>query len=269
MDSYTTWNIAFLSMRVALHQQQWDPFLLANGMGIFLGFRTAFAQGLDENMRKKISGLGFPLSRSEFVTLDHVLHTLPPVILLAGMVRRRQRCHPMNAVYSMVLSSWFAFRQQASLDVSTLYMPHPFYRGVIAFAVGILATPPLVDALIARSRRKLLLCILALLLPYLSTKLVCRAATARKPRPQLLAAEACQLPVTTDAPGRTPTCCRSTILRRLLRGRTSSSRLCAQRSQRPQTGCLVCSRRPPWSCGTLDVIVRSKARRPGIGMPAA
>ena len=33
----------------------WDPFLCVNSIGIWLGFRTAFTQGLDENLRKKIT----------------------------------------------------------------------------------------------------------------------------------------------------------------------------------------------------------------------
>ena len=59
MNAYTNWNLAFVMMRVVLRQGQWDPFLLTNSMGILCGFRAGFCQGLDENMRKKIRGLGF------------------------------------------------------------------------------------------------------------------------------------------------------------------------------------------------------------------
>ena len=171
LNAYTTWNLAFLGLRILLQQQQWDPFLLVNSVGIFLGFRTAFAQGLDENMRKKIKGLGFELSRFEFVAADHLLHTLPPAVLLASLVRRRQRCHPMNSVHCLVLFSWFAFRQTAQIDIQSVYMPHPFYRGLLAIVVGAFASPPLVDALIDRSKGRVLLCALAMLVPYLTTKL--------------------------------------------------------------------------------------------------
>ena len=177
LNAYTTWNVSIIALRVLLKQQQWDPFLLVNSMGIFWGFRTAFAQGLDENMRKKISGLGFELSRLEFVLADHLVHTLPPAVLLANLVRRRQRVAPMNCIHCVVLSSWFTFRQVAQLDVSEVYMPHPFYRGLLAFLVAVFTTPPLVDACIERSRGRILLCALALLLPYLSTKLVTHAAS--------------------------------------------------------------------------------------------
>ena len=54
LNAYTNWNLAFIALRVVANQQQWDPFLLTNSVGIVLGFRTAFCQGLDENMRKKM-----------------------------------------------------------------------------------------------------------------------------------------------------------------------------------------------------------------------
>jgi hypothetical protein len=172
LNAYTTWNCALLTLRIILKQQQWDPFLLVNSMGIFLSFRTAFAQGLDENMRKKIHSLGFELSRLEFVLLDHLLHTLPPMLLLAALVQRGTRVHPMNALHVLALTSWFSFRQVASLDVQAVYMPHPFYRGLLAYLVGVFATPPLVDALIVRSRRRVLQWLIVMLIPYLTTKLV-------------------------------------------------------------------------------------------------
>ena len=51
-------------------------------------------------------------------------------------------------------------------------MPHPFYRGLLAYLVGVFATPPLVDALIVGSRRRVLQWLIVMLIPYLTTKLV-------------------------------------------------------------------------------------------------
>ena len=98
MNAYTNWNLAFIALRVLLRQSQWDPFLLTNSIGILLGFRTAFCQGLDDNMRKKIKKLGFPLPRKVFVMADHLCHTMPPIALLAALVHRRQRVPAMNSV---------------------------------------------------------------------------------------------------------------------------------------------------------------------------
>ena len=55
LRAYTVWNLAFLGVRVALNQAQWDSFLAVNSFGIACGFRTAMCQGIGENMRKKLA----------------------------------------------------------------------------------------------------------------------------------------------------------------------------------------------------------------------
>jgi len=74
-------------------------------------------------------------------------------------------------VYTLIISTWFAFRQSAHLDASDLYVPHPWKRAWLGIVAGVLTTPSLVNALIDGKRRKLLLCIGALLAPYLSARL--------------------------------------------------------------------------------------------------
>ena len=56
-------------------------------------------RGIDENMRTKIRHLGLPLSRRTFVCLDHLLHTVPPALLVSHLVRRRKRVPLLNIVY--------------------------------------------------------------------------------------------------------------------------------------------------------------------------
>ena len=63
LNAYTNWNLVFILLGKLTNQKQWEPFLLVNSIGISLGFRTAFCQGLDDNMRKKIKGLGLDLPR--------------------------------------------------------------------------------------------------------------------------------------------------------------------------------------------------------------
>jgi len=140
-------------------------------MGILCTFRTAFAQGLDENMRRKLARLGLAMPRWLFVTLDHLCHTVPPALLLAAVVRRKQRVHPMNSVYCLVLSTWFAFRQNAHLDASNIYVPHPWKRAWAAILVASFTTPRLVNALIDRCHRRAVGYALLLLAPWLSSKL--------------------------------------------------------------------------------------------------
>tara|TARA_B110001452_G_scaffold109718_1_gene91030 strand:+ start:1642 stop:2508 length:867 start_codon:yes stop_codon:yes gene_type:complete len=175
LRTYTIWNLTFCALRVALKQRQWDPFLLLNSIGIVNGFRTAFCQGIDENMRRKLesqlamSGLPFP--RWQFLLSDHLVHTVPPVLLLSSVIRRKQRVHPINAVYCMAISTWFAFRQGAQLDSSDIYVPHPWKRAWLAIFTSMLCTPPLVNGIIEKDRRKVLLSLALLLAPYLSARL--------------------------------------------------------------------------------------------------
>lgn len=169
--AYTNWNLTFLALRVALDQHQWDPFLLCNSAGVLLGFRTAMAQGIADNMRRKIALLGLPLERWQFELADHVCHSLPPIFLLGALVRRKQRVPALTAIYALVLASWFAFRQQAKLDSSGIYVPHPWRRTWMAIATGMGVMPPLVDALIARRHGRSAALAGLLLLPWLSTYL--------------------------------------------------------------------------------------------------
>jgi len=171
LRTFTFWNWVFCLARVVFRQRQWDPFLAVNSMGICFAFRTALTQRLDENMRKKLRVLGLHLSRPVFIAADHFLHTIPPIVLIGSLVHRRKRISRVVPVYTMALISWFSFRQRGCLDMSNIYVPHPFIRSYLALVSAELVTPPLVDALIRHNRRRVLLLCLALLLPYLSTRL--------------------------------------------------------------------------------------------------
>jgi len=200
LNAYTNWNLTFIALRVALRQPQWDPFLLVNSMGVCCGFRTVrcpcpcpcslwgaalspgneaspwlalckgFAQGLDENLRHKVLTLGLRVPRPLFMFLDHVFHSLPPVLLTAELVRRQERVPKLNVVYALTLASWFSFRQQAKLDASQTYVPHPWRRTWLAIVAGMCACPSLVDGLISRKRSKLLAAAALILVPYLTSK---------------------------------------------------------------------------------------------------
>ena len=152
-------------------QEQWDPFLCVNSVGIWLGFRTAMAQGLDDNMRKKIKMLGLPMSRPIFVLSDHLVHTAPALLYVLHLVRTRRRIPRVTAVYAFILSTWFSFRQGAKLDGSGIYVPHPWRRAWLAIVVGLASTPTLVDSLIQRRVKRALALVALMTLPYLSTKL--------------------------------------------------------------------------------------------------
>jgi len=87
-----------------------------------------------------------------FVCLDHLLHTVPPALLVSHLVRRRKRVPLLNIIYVIGLSTWFNFRQSGlahaprpaprlpelpmvcvhrqsgHLDASEIYVPHPWRR---------------------------------------------------------------------------------------------------------------------------------------------
>jgi len=169
--AYTNWNLTFIVLRALLRQSQWDEFLCVNSVGIWLGFRTAFAQGLDENMRSKVASMGVRLPRPLFILADHTMHTLPPAILVSSLVRARRRVPCVNVVYALTLATWAAFRQHAQLDASDVYVPHPWRRAWLGILVGMVATPPMVDACIRRDARRATLIALVMSLPWLSTQL--------------------------------------------------------------------------------------------------
>lgn len=96
---------------------------------------------------------------------------MPCILLIWALVKRKQRIHPMNSIYAIILSTWFSFRQSAQLDASELYVPHPWKRAWAAIFCGVTLTPFLVDALIHRKNGKAALCVLALASPWLMAKL--------------------------------------------------------------------------------------------------
>jgi len=171
LSAFTNWNLTFIAMRLALRQEQWDPFLTVNSVGIWLSFRTAMTQGIDENMRKKLAKNGLELPRWAFLTADHLIHTVPAALFVLSLVRRQQPIPRLNALYAAVLATWFAFRQSAQLDSSSIYVPHPWKRTWLSILAATVFTPMMVDRLIERNHGRAAACAIAMLLPYLSTRL--------------------------------------------------------------------------------------------------
>eukprot|EP00440_Ansanella_granifera_P072888 gb/GFBE01079100.1/.p1 GENE.gb/GFBE01079100.1/~~gb/GFBE01079100.1/.p1 ORF type:complete len:263 (+),score=39.71 gb/GFBE01079100.1/:1-789(+) len=170
LRAYTNWNLIFIMVRMALQQSQWDPFLLCNSMGIMCGFRVALTQGLDENLRDKLNSIntiGPPLGRVSFKLADHICHTLPPIVLLLRQVQSGKSVPRANSAASIIIFTWFAFRQGAKLDAGDQYVPHPWRLAWLGIVLGGTLSPPLVDALIKRRHGRTLLCVATMLLPWL------------------------------------------------------------------------------------------------------
>mmetsp|Transcript_13130 Transcript_13130/g.30682 ORF Transcript_13130/g.30682 Transcript_13130/m.30682 type:complete len:266 (-) Transcript_13130:121-918(-) len=170
VNAYTNWNLSLIFMRVLLHQPQWDPFLCVNSLGVLVGFRTAFSQGLDLNLRKKIKSHGMTLSVWEFKLLDHLIHTLPATAFVCRLVRKKQRVPPISSLYCLVLSTWFAFRQQAQLNSSSTYVPHPWRRCWFGIVLSTMVTPHLVNAMVDKHLKKASALFALLFVPWLTTR---------------------------------------------------------------------------------------------------
>ena len=171
LSTYTVWNLTLLTVRHLLRVPEWDPFLAVNSLSIWLGFRTAFTQGLDEHLRKKIAHLGVSLPRWQFLLGDHLMHTLPAILTITRLILERRRVPSITVTYGATFATWFAFCQGGKMDASDLYVPHPWKRAWFAATVGMLLTPRLVDAGIRRDWKKMAETLALLTVPYLSTRL--------------------------------------------------------------------------------------------------
>ena len=171
LNAYTNWNFILFITRYLLSIREWDPFLCVNSIGILLGFRTAFAQGLDDNIRKKINNMGFKLSRVEFLLGDFIFHTFPAIFTTYNLIKEKRRVPCRSVTYALTLSTWFAFRQVGKLDASDIYVPHPWKRGWLGAIVGMICTPSLIDASQNYKKRKLFLTLLFMSIPLFSTSL--------------------------------------------------------------------------------------------------
>ena len=171
LNAYTNWNVSMLLIRWLFNVEEWDTFLCVNSIGIYLGFRTSFANGLDDNIRKKIKSMGLDLSRKQFLFGDFIVHTLPAILTTATLVQNKKRIPRISLTYALTLSTWFVFSQVGKLDASDIYVPHPWKRGWFGVLTGMLAAPQLVDSLQSNKKGKLLLVILSMIIPYLTTSL--------------------------------------------------------------------------------------------------
>ena len=151
LNAYTNWNVSMLLIRWLYNIEEWDTFLCVNSIGIYLGFRTSFANGLDDNIRKKIKNMGSHLTRKQFLVGDFIVHTLPAILTTATLVQNKKKIPRISLTYALTLSTWFVFSQVGKLDASDIYVPHPWKRGWFGVLTGMLAAPQLVDCLLYTS----------------------------------------------------------------------------------------------------------------------
>lgn len=171
LNAYTNWNLSMIFARYFLSIKEWDQFLCVNSIGIFLGFRTAFTQGLDDNIRKKLCSMGFRLSKLQFFIGDMVVHTLPAIGMASLMVHQKRKIKYVHVTYAMTLMTWFTFRQVGKLDVSDIYVPHPWKRAWFAAFTGMILSPELISSIQQKNIKKINIILILFLFPYLLTRL--------------------------------------------------------------------------------------------------
>lgn len=171
LNAYTNWNLFLIIVRYILSYRDWDPFLCVNSIGIYFGFRTAFTQGLDDNIRKKLNGLGLKLTRPEFLLGDFCVHTLPMILMIYIMVSQKRKIKPVHITYAITITTLFVFRQVGCMDASDIYVPHPWKRAWIAVLTSMLSSPHIVNAMIQKDKKKIVLLLFILSMPYLTTRL--------------------------------------------------------------------------------------------------
>jgi hypothetical protein len=171
LNAYTNWNLTLITCRIILGIPEWDPFLCVNSMGIFWGFRTAFTQGLDDNIRKKLSTKGLSLTPLQFKLGDHICHSLPAWGFLLYMARCNKRVPFVSVTYAVTLMTWFALHSGGKFDASDVYVPHPSKRAWLSCIVSMVSTPSLVSSLRRRRFLRSVILLLVMTLPYTLTRL--------------------------------------------------------------------------------------------------
>ena len=171
IKAYTNWNLFMLLFRNLFSLKQWDPFLCVNSMSILLSFKTAFANGLEENLRDKMKIHGLQLTKLQFILGDLLVHHLPAAFFLYNIIRYKRTIPQVSTTYALTLSTWFAYCQVGNLNGSDLYVPHPWKRAWFSFFVTSLLTPKLTQYIIQKDKYKTILCILGLILPLTLSRL--------------------------------------------------------------------------------------------------
>lgn len=127
LGAYTSWNVTLLLARHISRFHEWDPFLCVNSVAILIGFRTAFANSLADNIRKKLVRMGHSTLKSKaFFHLGDVLfHVLPAVFTTTSLLLQKKRVPREAVTHSLTLGTWFAFCQTEN-RVSSDYQTQGF-----------------------------------------------------------------------------------------------------------------------------------------------
>lgn len=170
LSAYTNWNLIFLSYRYIFSMQSWDPFLCINSVGIFVGFHTAFANGLDKNLWNKLRYEGLQLTNFQMSIGDHIVHTLPALLTTAKLLSNSTKIPFITILYTLTFGSLFSYSQCGKLDSSESYVPHPWKRAWLSILLSMIMTQKAVNHCVDKKYSKAILSATPLALPYILSK---------------------------------------------------------------------------------------------------
>lgn len=168
--AYTNWNLIFIFYRYLFNMDAWDQFLCINSVGICVGFRTAFANGLSHNLWSKLRNDGINLSNMQMCVGDHIVHTLPAVIMTLKVLNSGVKIPTVTILYTLIFGSLFAYSQNGKLDSSESYVPHPWKRTWISIITSMLFTQKAVNYAQDKKYGKAIISASGLMLPYTVSK---------------------------------------------------------------------------------------------------
>lgn len=168
--AYTNWNIIMFTFRHLFNMYSWDPFLYLNSVAIFVGFHTAFANGLTKNLRKKLNKHGLLVNDTQFAIGDHIVHTLPMIVCTYKVIKNKNVITWTPVMCTLTYGALFSYSQNGTLNASKTYVPHPWKRTWGAMFLGILSAKSAVNSYHKKQYKKSLLTGLTILLPFILSK---------------------------------------------------------------------------------------------------
>lgn len=170
LSAYTNWNLLFIIYRYMFSMESWDPFLCLNSVGIFVGFHTAFANGLSNNLWSKLRYDGMNFSNTQMIIGDHIVHTLPAILTTTHMIISKRKIQSITLLYTLMFGSLFSYSQCGKLDSSESYVPHPWKRAWLSILLSMIMTQKAVNYCVDKKYRKAILSATPIALPYILSK---------------------------------------------------------------------------------------------------
>lgn len=170
-NAYTNWNIFFILYRYICNMKEWDSFLCLNSVGIFIGFHTAFTNGLERNLFHKLrTHDGFKFSNAQMRMGDHLIHTFPAILTTWNIIYSGKKIPFITVMYTLTFGTLFAYSQCGKLDASASYVPHAWKRAWLSMLIALFSTQQSVNFCQDEQYGKSIVSAIPMFLPYLYSR---------------------------------------------------------------------------------------------------